>query len=31
MKEMNRYGCLLSLVFLVWGMLMFLICNWLVR
>lgn len=27
MKEMNKYGCLLSLVFLVWCMLMFLICN----
>nr|DAQ67707.1 MAG TPA: hypothetical protein [Caudoviricetes sp.]DAQ80838.1 MAG TPA: hypothetical protein [Caudoviricetes sp.] len=31
MNDMNKYGCLLSLVFLVWCMLMFLICNWLVR
>lgn len=31
MNDMNRYGCLLSIVAIVWCMLMYLMCNWLAR
>nr|DAH12760.1 MAG TPA: Vascular endothelial growth factor receptor [Caudoviricetes sp.] len=31
MKEMNKLGCIISAAFFAWCMLMFLICNWLVR